>query len=166
MTDPGRLAALDRQGCLDLLRTVTVGRVAWADRDGRVQVRPVNFTLGATPDRACVLVRCQDGEMLAAARAGRPFSFEADQLEPALRGGWSVLVVTDGVQVGTAIGTAVDTAIDTAGTGDADLPEPWAGGDRPHVLRLSAGPGATVTGRWLQPVGGDISVVRVEPDSG
>ena len=34
---------LDRDSCLALLGTVAVGRVAWADADGRVQVRPVTF---------------------------------------------------------------------------------------------------------------------------
>ncbi|MGE0296908.1 pyridoxamine 5'-phosphate oxidase family protein [Pseudonocardia sp.] len=159
MTDRGRLETLDRQGCLDLLRTVTVGRLAWADRDERIQVRPVNFTLDSTLGTACVLVRCGDGEMLAAARDGRPFSFEADQIEPALRGGWSVLVVTDGVEISTTISTA-----GTGDTADADLPEPWAAGERPHVLRLATGHGATITGRWLRLAGGDISVVRVEPE--
>jgi hypothetical protein len=152
MTERGRLEALDRQGCLDLLRTVSVGRLAWVDGGGRVQVRPVNFTLGSAHDGPCVLVRCRDGEMLAAARSGRPFSFEADQLEPALRGGWSVLVVTEGVQINTATGTG--------------LPDPWAGGERPHVLRLATGHGATITGRRLRLAAGDISVVRVERDPG
>ena len=83
MSDDGRLEALDRQDCLDLLRTVSVGRLAWSDRDGRVQIRPVNFVLDPGPDpgpdTACVLVRCRDGGMLEAVRHGRPVSFEADQ---------------------------------------------------------------------------------------
>lgn len=139
----GELETLDRGTCLDLLATVAVGRLAWAGADARVQVRPVNFVV----DGSDVLVRCQDGAMLDAARAGRPFSFEADQVEPALRGGWSVLVVCAGAQV-------------TDGSG-APLPEPWAAGERPHVLRLVP---EAVTGRRLQLAGGEISVVRLDPD--
>ncbi|MGE3287781.1 MAG: pyridoxamine 5'-phosphate oxidase family protein [Pseudonocardia sp.] len=154
MTDDGRLEALDRQDCLDLLRTVSVGRLAWSDRDGRVQIRPVNFVLDPGPDpgpdTACVLVRCRDGGMLEAVRHGRPVSFEADQLEPALRAGWSVLVVARSVTISTV-----------TDSGDTRLPEPWAGAERPHVLRLTP---ETITGRRLRLVGGDISVVRLEPD--
>lgn len=145
--DEGGVDVLDRTTCLDLLRTVEVGRLAWADDDGRIQVRPVNFGL----DGESVLIRCRDGAMLAAARGERPVSFEADAIEPALRTGWSVLVVGAGSEVRP--GPEADVL--------AGLVEPWATGQRPHLLRLRA---EEITGRRLRLGPGAVSVVRLGAD--
>jgi nitroimidazol reductase NimA-like FMN-containing flavoprotein (pyridoxamine 5'-phosphate oxidase superfamily) len=82
------LETLDRASSLALLRTVGLGRVAWAEESGRVVVEPVNFAI----DGDDVVFRTGEGEKLDAIRRGRNFSFEADQVEPALRVGWSVLM--------------------------------------------------------------------------
>lgn len=79
---------LDREQSLELLRSVGVGRAAWADQDGRVVVVPVGFTVLED----AVLFRTAEGDKLAAVRRGTHFAFEADEVEPALRTGWSVLV--------------------------------------------------------------------------
>lgn len=137
---------LDRSTCLRLLRTVAVGRLAWAAADGRIEIRPVTFALDG-PD---VMIRCQAGSMHSAIRDGRPVSFEADLLEPALRTGWSVLVVGTGEEIGA-----------DAEQGAASV-RPWAQGDRPYLVRLRAG---DVTGRRLRPAAGDITIVRLDPET-
>ncbi|WP_170026466.1 pyridoxamine 5'-phosphate oxidase family protein [Actinomadura oligospora] len=88
MTGPDSPDVLDRTACLRLLETVAVGRVAWAGDGGRTVVLPVNFVL----DGDTVVFRSSPGDKLEAARAGRELAFEADDAEPALRTGWSVLV--------------------------------------------------------------------------
>ncbi|MFC4049316.1 pyridoxamine 5'-phosphate oxidase family protein [Actinomadura syzygii] len=82
------LETLDRATCLDLLRRVQVGRIAWAGDGGIVDVLPVNFVMdGETP-----VFMTAPGSKFDAVRAGRPLTFEADDLEPALRTAWSVLI--------------------------------------------------------------------------
>ena len=80
--------SLDRVACLELMRTVGLGRVAWTADDGLVVVEPVNFVL----DDDGVVFRTAEGDKLDAVRRGCSFSFETDDVEPALRVGWSVLV--------------------------------------------------------------------------
>jgi hypothetical protein len=138
---------LDRESCLALLGTVAVGRLAWSDPDGRIQLRPVTFGL----DDGCVAFRCGPGSMLTAIREGRPVSFEADGIEPALRTGWSVLVA----------GPTAELAPPSAPQPGPRIVDPWARGGRPHLVRLRAG---QVTGRRLGPTAGGVSVVRVDPD--
>ena len=78
---------LDADACWDLLPRARVGRLAWIDPDGRVLVVPVNFGL----DGRAVVVRTGDTVLLDAARAGARCAFQADDLEPGLRSGWTVL---------------------------------------------------------------------------
>jgi len=98
--------SLDRAACLDLLKSVGLGRVAWAAHDGRVVVEPVNFVL----DDEGVVFRTGEGEKLDAVRSGRAFSFGADEVEPALRVGWSVLVSGRGRSWETSGGSAPPTS--------------------------------------------------------
>lgn len=137
---------LDRLTCLQLLRSVPVGRVAWVALDGLVQVRPVNFAVHLDD----IVLRCRPGRLLAAVRQGFRLVFEADQIEPALRVGWSVLVR------GTA--REIEAGLDS----ERYLPlvEPWAGGDRPCVVRLHP---EEITGRRLRPRAGQVS--KIESDA-
>ncbi|WP_067461199.1 pyridoxamine 5'-phosphate oxidase family protein [Actinomadura macra] len=86
MTD--NLQPLDETTCLDLVRGVPVGRIAWAESDGRVSVLPVNFAL----DGNAIVFSTAEGAKLNAVREGRLLTFEADEFEPALRTAWSVLI--------------------------------------------------------------------------
>ncbi|MEV5576780.1 pyridoxamine 5'-phosphate oxidase family protein [Spirillospora sp. NPDC052269] len=88
MTGPASPDVLERPACLRLLETATVGRVAWTGDDGRTVVLPVNFLL----DEGTVVFRTAPGDKLEAARASHELAFEADDAEPALRTGWSVLI--------------------------------------------------------------------------
>jgi nitroimidazol reductase NimA-like FMN-containing flavoprotein (pyridoxamine 5'-phosphate oxidase superfamily) len=142
------LETLDRATCLKLLATAQVGRLAWAAADGQVHIRPVNYTLVGTD----VIVRTAMGSILAVARDTLPVTFEADELEPGLETGWSVVV----------IGTAEDLGSTTEAALLRDSVRPWAPGARPNVVRIRA---SKVTGRRLHPRSGPIVVVRLEPDA-
>lgn len=82
------LQRLDPAVCLTLLQQVAVGRIAWAQDDGTVTVLPVNFVM----DGEAVVFATAPGAKLEAVRGGRPLTFEADDLEPALRTAWSILI--------------------------------------------------------------------------
>ncbi|WP_344949110.1 pyridoxamine 5'-phosphate oxidase family protein [Actinomadura miaoliensis] len=127
------IQVLDRQTCLALLRGVPIGRVAWADDDGRVTVLPVNFVM----DGDTVVFRTAEGAKLAAVARERPMIFEADDVEPALKVGWSVLaegpatIITDADE---------QRWLETLGLA------PWVTDARPYFVRIAA---RHVTGRRL-----------------
>ena len=82
------LHTLDRAECLERLRTVTMGRIAFAER-GLPAIQPVNCTV----DGSDVIIRTSGGGKLAAAVAGAMVAFEADEVDAATRTGWSVVPV-------------------------------------------------------------------------
>jgi uncharacterized protein len=143
----GSLLTLDESACWDLLPQARVGRLAWTDPDGRIMVVPVNFGL----DGHTVVVRTGDTALLDAARAGSRCAFQAEDLEPGLRSGWTVLV--DGQL------TESDDAATTERLGR--LVEPWLRELRPHVLLVTA---TQATGRALHAVGG-VQVVPFDEQS-
>ncbi|GLW66901.1 pyridoxamine 5'-phosphate oxidase [Actinomadura rubrobrunea] len=138
------ILTLDRRTCLALLGGVSIGRVAWADDDGRVTVLPVNFVM----DGDAVVFRTSSGAKLAAVARRRPMTFEADDAEPALRTGWSVLV-----QGPAEIITDVDELrrLESRGL------EPWATDAKPYFVRVAA---RHVTGRRLPLRPGGVHVER------
>jgi len=139
---------LDRATCLELLGSHQVGRLAWAGPDGRVHVRPVNYTLAGED----VIVRTRTGSILSAAQANLQMTFEADHLEPGVKAGWSVLIV----------GTAEDLGSTAEAASLRDSVRLWARGTRPHVLRIRAG---EVSGRRLHPGSGEIVTVRWDSEA-
>jgi uncharacterized protein len=136
------LVALDNVACWDLLATVRVGRLAWNDPDGRIMVVPVNFGL----DGQTVVVRTGDTALLDAARARSRCAFQAEELEPGLRSGWTVLVD------GQLTATEDDAAAERLGR----LVDPWLRAPRPYVLVLVA---SQVTGRSVPALGGAVHVL-------
>lgn len=146
-TDDDGLEVLDAASCRDLLRTVPVGRLAWAGPDGRVEIRLLNVGL----DGDELVFRVADGSVLDAVRTGCPLTFEADRIEAALRTGWTVVVVGHGIE-------------DAAGA-VAGRVTPWARGDRPWAVRLRP---ERITGRRVRLAPGGVTVVdlpaeEVEP---
>jgi nitroimidazol reductase NimA-like FMN-containing flavoprotein (pyridoxamine 5'-phosphate oxidase superfamily) len=141
------LEILDPATCLDLLGTVDVGRCAWVGGDGRVVVLPVNFAI----EDGDIIFRSAHGAKLAAARGGQRFSFEGDDVEPALHTGWSVLVTGHATEV---------TDPEEAGR-LAQLVHPWARDERANVVRLRT---EQVTGRRLRVHAGGTRVVYLDPD--
>jgi uncharacterized protein len=96
---------LDREACLGLLATVSIGRVGWATPQGRAMILPVNFVLDRDTDGASIVISTSEGDKLDAVRDGRVITFEVDDAELAVQAGWSVLVmgrtemITDPAQV-------------------------------------------------------------------
>jgi len=86
-TDRHGLEVLGLQDCLDLLASRPYGRLAYLDAGGP-SIVPVNHVV----DGSTVVIRSLDGGKLGAAIFERPVAFELDDLDPATRTGWSVVV--------------------------------------------------------------------------
>jgi nitroimidazol reductase NimA-like FMN-containing flavoprotein (pyridoxamine 5'-phosphate oxidase superfamily) len=132
MSDQRRLEVLDREQCLELLLTVRVGRLVFTE-DGLPAVHPVNFRMY----RGNVVIRVGGGEKLHAATEESVVAFQADELEPDLRTGWSVTVVGHASLI-----TDVDELVDLSGI----WLRPWVDGKRDRFVRIQT---EKVTGRRL-----------------
>ncbi|WP_037310114.1 pyridoxamine 5'-phosphate oxidase family protein [Amycolatopsis orientalis] len=132
MADRHRLESLDRGECLELLRTVRVGRLVFTE-DLLPAVQPVNFRI----HRGQVVIRVAGGAKLTAATTGAVVAFQADELDPDLRAGWSVTVVGHASLV-----TDIGELVELAGT----FLQPWVDGRRDRFVRIGT---EKVTGRRL-----------------
>jgi nitroimidazol reductase NimA-like FMN-containing flavoprotein (pyridoxamine 5'-phosphate oxidase superfamily) len=124
---------LPRTECLRLMATAPVGRIAYT-RQALPAVEPVNFAV----HDGVIVVRADPGSKLAAATRRAVVAFQADELDPVTRSGWSVTVVGRAEEV-------TDPA-EIARLGKLGL-EPWAPGAREHFIRIVPG---LVTGRRLR----------------
>lgn len=89
MRDRNGLLVLDEEACLDRLRGVAIGRVAFP-LAGHTLVLPVTFALDG---RTGIVFRTGRGSKLSRAeREVGDVAFEADDFDRATRTGWSVLV--------------------------------------------------------------------------
>jgi uncharacterized protein len=131
--DSPLLEELSRAECLRLLATATIGRISYT-RQALPAVEPVNFAL----HDGAIVIRTDSGGKLAAATRHAVVAFQADNLDPVRRSGWSVTVVGRCEEV-TDIG-------DLAGLDTLDL-QSWAPGTRNHFIRIEL---AIVTGRRLR----------------
>ena len=118
------LEDLDREQCLELLQAVRVGRLVFTE-DALPAVQPVNFRLW----RDDVVIRVAGGAKLVAAAQNLVVAFEADELDPDLRTGWSVTVVGHAQRI-----TDVDELVEVSGT----FVQPWVDGRRDHFVRIRA----------------------------
>jgi nitroimidazol reductase NimA-like FMN-containing flavoprotein (pyridoxamine 5'-phosphate oxidase superfamily) len=118
--------------CYRRLETVDVGRVAVCG-DGGPTIIPVNYLV----DDTTIILRTAPYTTLAEHALG-PMAFEIDQLEPALRFGWSILVVGHAMPV-----EDVDESIMLRGSGRLTA---WAPGARNLFIRLTP---RRVTGREI-----------------
>src|SRR4051794_9922956 len=128
---PGDLIALSRDACLELLRTRSVGRIAYVARAGVPDVVPVNYVVYGED----VLIRSGPGPKLQAAERRDVVAFEVDDIDEGGQRGWSVVVH----------GTAEQLSMADARHLPAD-PHPWATGPRTHLIRVQT---QSVTGRRL-----------------
>jgi nitroimidazol reductase NimA-like FMN-containing flavoprotein (pyridoxamine 5'-phosphate oxidase superfamily) len=128
------LLALSPAECFGLLEAGGIGRVGFASADG-IMMLPVNF---AVAGKAIIFRTAPD--TLLAVHANTQVSFEADHLDQAHRGGWSVLVqghahtVTDEREVKRLE--------------DRTHLEPWAGGARDVYVRIAP---TRISGRCIEP---------------
>jgi|RhiMethySRZTD1v2_1073278.scaffolds.fasta_scaffold00968_28 uncharacterized protein len=119
--------------CRALLRAEEIGRLAIID-GGTPAVFPVNYVY----DGEAVVFRTAPGTKLSAGPRASA-SFEIDEFDRRNRTGWSVV----------AVGRLEEVTQFDAATLDRvrRLPvDPWAGGDRPHWMRLVP---SRVTGRRI-----------------
>jgi nitroimidazol reductase NimA-like FMN-containing flavoprotein (pyridoxamine 5'-phosphate oxidase superfamily) len=83
-----RLVELDRAECLDLLGSVSFGRIVFTYK-ALPAIRPVNHILR----RGEVIIRSHLGSaMVSAAADGAVVAYEADDIDPVEHVGWSVVV--------------------------------------------------------------------------
>jgi nitroimidazol reductase NimA-like FMN-containing flavoprotein (pyridoxamine 5'-phosphate oxidase superfamily) len=133
--DPGRqgtLAVIDEARCWQLLDDTTVGRLAFATRDGIV-ILPLNFVV--FEER--IYVRTEAGTAISTLADGRDdVAFEVDHHEDLSQAGWSVLVK------GSA--QAADASEAERALSSTHRLGPWAPGDRHLVIVLTP---REITGR-------------------
>lgn len=118
------LHALSSDECRHLLLSYRprLGRLAFSDQ-GRPLVLPMNFAVRGD----AIYFRSAEGTKLAAAAKGGWAAFEVDDVNEVWEDGWSVLahgtlhLVSDAAELEVVDGLPL---------------RPWAGGDRPHYLRL------------------------------
>jgi uncharacterized protein len=129
------LEELSKAECLRLMATEAVGRICYT-RQALPAVEPVNFALYDS----AIVIRTNSGSKLAAATRRAVVAFEADDINPATRSGWSV----------TAVGQAEEITdhrqiarLETLGL------ESWAAGAQDHFIRIVP---KLVTGRRLRPI--------------
>jgi nitroimidazol reductase NimA-like FMN-containing flavoprotein (pyridoxamine 5'-phosphate oxidase superfamily) len=144
-TDPGStpdeavLEHLDEAECLRLISPGGVGRLAYMGRYG-LTVLPVNYKL----HRGAVLFRTSQhsltGEDLRTgiAHAEYDVAFEIDDVDPAVREGWSVLLHGPAHYMTT---DAERAEVEESGV------VPWPGGEKEQAIRIKPD---RITGRRLR----------------
>jgi nitroimidazol reductase NimA-like FMN-containing flavoprotein (pyridoxamine 5'-phosphate oxidase superfamily) len=126
------LVSLDPDECWRrLMSGATVGRVALDSGDGLVVI-PVNFVVDGTD---IVFRTAEHGVLGRAADWGRAVAFEVDELDDALRVGWSVIAQGQ-----------LRRAADDDAERLAKAVQPWAAGERRVVGRIVV---ERITGRLL-----------------
>jgi nitroimidazol reductase NimA-like FMN-containing flavoprotein (pyridoxamine 5'-phosphate oxidase superfamily) len=129
-----RLEELPFDGCLALLRSRSVGRIAVVQHDFPVVV-PVNFKLVETTGPPWVAIRTRPGNVID--RAPMPVALEIDGIDLTEHEGWSVLVR----------GTLHHVRPDTGGFAERFDPHPWMERDRDAWLIIEP---FSITGRCLR----------------
>ncbi len=130
---------LDEEECLRLISAGGVGRIGYTGRFGPTVV-PVNYAL----HEGTILFRTgQDSPMgedlrTGIAHAESKVAFEIDELSPATREGWSILV--------QGAAHPVDSEAER-GSVMASGVEPWAGGDKELFVRVIP---TRITGRRIR----------------
>jgi nitroimidazol reductase NimA-like FMN-containing flavoprotein (pyridoxamine 5'-phosphate oxidase superfamily) len=132
------IEVLDRDECLQLLATETVGRVVVVDH-GSPHIVPVNYAL----DGDAVVFRTAIGTKFDAASRS-DVAFEVDAFDSIDRRGWSVVVHGWAQEV-----TAYDDLALLARVNALAI-EQWATFEKPHILRIVS---TSITGRRVAPPG-------------
>jgi nitroimidazol reductase NimA-like FMN-containing flavoprotein (pyridoxamine 5'-phosphate oxidase superfamily) len=125
------LTALSRRECVALLGQETIGRAVFTER-ALPAVVPITF---AIHDDAVVMCTSADTRLAAAASRG-VLAFQADDIDPSTRGGWSVVVV--------GVAELVDDPVEKARI--RLVLQPWVPGQNEVFIRL---PLKVVTGRRI-----------------
>jgi nitroimidazol reductase NimA-like FMN-containing flavoprotein (pyridoxamine 5'-phosphate oxidase superfamily) len=132
---------LDEAECLRLVARGEVGRIAYSSRFGPV-VLPVNYKLyeGSIVFRTSADSPMDEDLRTGIAHAEYKVAFEIDDIKPAQREGWSVLIQGSLHHV--------DSEAERASVISAGV-EPWPGGEKDHYLRVIP---TRITGRRIEQV--------------
>ena len=135
MATQRELAELPRDEALRLLASVPFGRVVFTAR-ALPAVRPVNHLV----DGSRIIIRTSLGSALSTDvdNIGTVVAYEADEIDPVTRQGWSVVVV----------GRAVPVTDGALSAHYRQALQPWAAGQRDEVIAISTD---MVTGYRLVP---------------
>jgi nitroimidazol reductase NimA-like FMN-containing flavoprotein (pyridoxamine 5'-phosphate oxidase superfamily) len=138
VTTERELAELPKDEALRLLASVPFGRVVFTAR-ALPAVRPVNHLV----DGNRIIIRTSLGSALSADvdGTGTVVAYEADEIDPVTRQGWSVVVV----------GRAVPVTDGALSAHYRQALQPWAAGQRDEVIAISTD---MVTGYRLLPPDG------------
>jgi nitroimidazol reductase NimA-like FMN-containing flavoprotein (pyridoxamine 5'-phosphate oxidase superfamily) len=133
------LEPLDEAECLRLIAPGGIGRLVYTGRFD-LTVLPVNYKLH---EGSIVFRTAQDSptdEDLRTGIAGAEYrvAFEVDDVDPAAREGWSVLIQGSAHHVDSA---AERASVQASGV------EPWAAGSREHFIRITP---TRITGRRIR----------------
>jgi len=129
----GEIATIPQDECLDLLRSKTLGRMAYVARAGVPDIAPVNYVVSGSD----VLVRSGPGPKLQAAERRELVAFEVDDVDDEATTGWSVVLVGRAHRL---------TPAQLQSFGEGELPVPWVSGPRHSVIRIRP---TRITGRRL-----------------
>jgi nitroimidazol reductase NimA-like FMN-containing flavoprotein (pyridoxamine 5'-phosphate oxidase superfamily) len=130
--DRNGLEVLGREECLQLLATVTIGRVG-ISLGALPTILPVNFRLVGEE----VAFRTAMGTKLDAATRNAVVAFEVDDLDPIYHSGWSVVII--------GVAREVTDAAELARFERARIPR-WAPVGSERVIAIST---QTVSGRRI-----------------
>ena len=146
MTTERELAELPKDEALRLLASVPFGRVVFTAQ-ALPAVRPVNHLV----DGSRIIIRTSLGSALRTDvdGTGTVVAYEADEIDPVTRQGWSVVVV----------GRAVPVTDELHRLRYRELLQPWAAGQRDEVIAISTD---MVTGYRLVPPDGQ-KVLPIRP---
>lgn len=121
---------LESRQCWDLLRQVSVGRLAvWID--DHPDIFPLNYTV----DHGTLVFRTDEGTKLSGALGGTPVALEADGVDAVTGMAWSVVVKGKAAAV-----TGIEGVLETASL----YLFPWQAGKKDHFVRVTPD---SVTGR-------------------
>ena len=123
------LDRLDEAECLRLIAPGGIGRIAYVGRYG-LTVLPVNYALHGGTIMFRTSQDSQTGEDLQTGIAHAEYSvaFEIDEIDPAHREGWSVLLHGPAHEMTTDDERA---AVEESGV------EPWPGGPKERAIRIT-----------------------------
>ncbi len=110
---------LDAHECWKYIGTTSLGRLAVVV-DGRPEIFPVNYV----PDEGSVVFRTGQGTKLGATTAGQPLALEIDGMNRYGTIAWSVVL------------KGLPEEIRDARDLPVEIPAPWEGGEKEHVIRI------------------------------
>jgi nitroimidazol reductase NimA-like FMN-containing flavoprotein (pyridoxamine 5'-phosphate oxidase superfamily) len=137
VTTTAALLELERDECVELLASATIGRLAVSPPDWRTPpvIRPVTYVFDRRSQS--IVFRTSRGSKFTALLLSGQAAFETDGIDPASHTGWSVIVQGPVEEVKS---TTDLHRLERLGL------SPWAPGELPHWIRLRA---TVVSGRRI-----------------